>query len=104
MENLIPTLNKKQQQQRKTNLPSILKTDISCCVHSSSRGVYKTLLEHVYMRPKETLLWEKISLRCKVTSLLAFTWVQLKWNSLLCDFHFGQFERSEISNHSEFSI
>ena len=35
--------------------------------------------EHVYMRPEvnskrfEISLWGKISLRCKVTSLLAFT-------------------------------
>ena len=32
----------------------------------------------------------KISLRCKV----AFTWVQAKWNSLRCTFHFSQFARS----------
>ena len=44
----------------------------------------------------------KISLRCKVTLLLAFTRVQAKWKSLRCKFHFGQFDRSEISNRSEF--
>ena len=36
-------------------------------------------LEHVYMRPEvnsgrfEISLWDKISLRCKVTALFAFT-------------------------------
>ena len=28
----------------------------------------------------------------------ALTWPQAKWNSLWCKFHFGQFDRSEISN------
>ena len=28
----------------------------------------------------------KISLRCKVTSLSAFTWVKAKWNSFRCKF------------------
>ena len=45
-------------------------------------------IECVYMRPEVNtnqfviLLQGKNSLRRKVTSLLAFTWVQVKWNSL----------------------
>ena len=75
------------------------------------RGMVFTRLqpyEHVYMRPKvnsnrfEISLRRNISLRCQVTLLLAFTWVQAKWNSLRRKFHFGHFDRSEISNHSEF--
>ena len=46
----------------------------------------------------------KISLRCNVTSLLAFTWIQAKWNSLRRKFHFGQFDQSKISNRSGFSM
>ena len=55
-------------------------------------------IEHIYMISEvnsnqiEISLWGKISLQCKVTSLLAFTQVQVKWNSLQCKFHFGQFE------------
>ena len=66
--------------------------------------------EHVYMRPEvKTNLFEislrgKISLRCKITSLLPFIWVQGKRNSLRCKFHFGQFDRSDVSNPSEFSM
>ena len=53
-------------------------------------------LEHVYMRPEknsnqfEISLQGNISLWCKVISLLAFTWVQEKWNSFWCKFHFSQ--------------
>ena len=45
-------------------------------------------LEHVYMRPEvnsnrsEISLRDKTSLQCEVTSLSAFTWLRLKWNSL----------------------
>ena len=44
-------------------------------------------IEHVYSRPEvnsnrfEISLWGKISLRCEVTSLSAFTWLRTKWNS-----------------------
>ena len=49
-------------------------TDFAALTH-----VFLKLLEHVYMRPKvnsnrfEISLWGKISLRCEVTSLSAFT-------------------------------
>ena len=49
------------------------------------------------MRPEvksnrfEISLRGKISLWCKVTLLLTFTWFQAKWNSLRCKFHFGYF-------------
>ena len=39
-----------------------------------------------------------------LVSLLAFTWVQAKWNSLRCKFYFGQIHRSEILNSREFSM
>ena len=54
------------------------------------------------MRPEVNSNQFDISLRCKVTSLLVLTWVQAKWNSLQSKFHFGQFDRIEISNCSEF--
>ena len=66
--------------------------------------------EHVYMRPEvnsnrfEISLRDKISLRCEVTSLAAFTWLRVEWNSLRCKFHFVQIDQSEISNRSEFSM
>ena len=60
-------------------------------------------LEHIYMRLEVNSIWlrGKISLRCKVTSLSVFTWVQTKWNSIWCKFHLGQFDWTEISNRSE---
>ena len=67
-------------------------------------------LEHVYMRLEvnsnrfEISFRDKISLWCEVTSLPAFIWLQAEWNSLRCKFDFGQFDRSEISNRSEFSM
>ena len=61
-------------------------------------------LVHVYMRPEVNSDRFEISLRCKITSLSAFTWLRAEWKSLLCKFHFGQFDRSEISNRSEFSM
>ena len=65
--------------------------------------------EHVYMRPKvnsnrfEISQRDKISLRCEVTSLSAFTWLQAEWNSLRCKFHFGQF-RSNFKSQSVFHV
>ena len=44
----------------------------------------------------------KISLRYKVTSLLVFTWVQVKWNSLRCKFHFGQIDRTTFQSSMRF--
>ena len=65
-------------------------------------------LEHVSMRPEsnrfEISLPDKISLRCEITSLSAFTWLRVEWNSLWCKLHFGQIDRNEISNRSEFSM
>ena len=55
------------------------------------------------LKPVWDFTWDKISLWCEVTSLAAFTWLQVVWNSLRCKFHFGQIDRSEISNRSEFS-
>ena len=52
----------------------------------------------------EISLRDKISLLCEITSLSTFTWLRLEWNSLRCKFDFGQIDRSEISNCSEFSI
>ena len=52
----------------------------------------------------EISLRDKISLRCEITSLSAFTWLRVEWNSLRCKFHFGQIDRSKISNRSEFSM
>ena len=107
----------------KAFLPKIM--DICCCVwpltfilviFCKAHGmlcatrISNNKLEHVYMRHEvnsnqfEISLWVKTSLRCKVTSLSAFTWLPAKWNSLRCKFHFGQFDRSEISNRSEFSM
>ena len=40
------------------------------------------------------LLRGEISLRCKATSLSAFTWLQPKWNSLWCKFHFASVQIS----------
>ena len=60
-------------------------------------------LEHIHMRPEvnsnrfEISLRDKISLRCEVTSLSAFTWLRAEWNSLRCKFHFGQVDQSEIT-------
>ena len=62
------------------------------------------------MRPEvnsnrfEISLRGKVSIWCKVTSLSAFRWFQVKWNSLRCRFHFGQWNQSEISNCSHFSM
>ena len=39
----------------------------------------------------------KISLRCSVSSLLVFTWIEAKWNSKRYGFHIGHFDRNEIS-------
>ena len=39
----------------------------------------------------EISLWCKISLRCEITSLSAFTYFRASWNSLQCKFYFGQF-------------
>ena len=50
----------------------------------------------------EISLRDKIPLRCEVMSLPAFTWLRAELNSLWCKFHFGQIDRSEISNRSEF--
>ena len=50
------------------------------------------------------LLQGKVSFRCKVTLLSAFTWLRAKWNSLWCIFHYGQFDGSEISNCSEWRL
>ena len=67
-------------------------------------------LEHVYMTTEgnsnwfEISLWDKISLRCEVTSLSAFAWLRVEWNSLWCKFHIGQIDQSEISNRSELSM
>ena len=38
LENLIPTLNKETKRKA-----SMLKTDVSCCFHSSPRSVFRTL-------------------------------------------------------------
>ena len=46
----------------------------------------------------------RVSLRCKVTSLSAFRWLQAKSNSLRCKFHFGQIDWSETTDRSDFSI
>ena len=45
----------------------------------------------------------KISLRCSVSSLLIFTWIEAKWNSNRYGFHIGYFGRNEISNRHEIS-
>ena len=74
-------------------------------LHWNKSVTTKVCLEDVYMSPEVNLnrfeisLRGKISVRCQVTSLLAFTWVQAKWNSLRC-----KFDRSEISNCSELSM
>ena len=63
-------------------------------------------LEHVYIETRSKLkpVWvslrDKISSLCEVTSLSAFTWLRAEWNSLRCKFHFGQFDRSQMSNRS----
>ena len=73
-------------------------------------GVFRVFLEHVYMRTAENSnrfdisLQDKVSRRCKVTSLSAFTRLRAAWNSLRCKFHFSQIDQSEISNRSEFSM
>ena len=67
-------------------------------------------LENIYMRPEvnsnrfEISLQGKISLCCEVTSLSVLAWLRAWWNSLRCKLHFGQIDRSEISNRSEFSM
>ena len=43
----------------------------------------------------------KISLRCSVSPLLVFTWIEAKWNSNWYGFHIGHFDRNEISNRHE---
>ena len=61
-------------------------------------------LEHVYLRPEvnsnqfEISLQAKISLRCEVTSF------QHSHDFGRSETHFRQIDRSEISNHSEFSM
>ena len=85
-------------------------TSMSSCCFSCERTLTFAVLSHVYTRPEvnsnqfEISLRGKISLRCEVTSLSAFTWLRAEWNSLRCKFHFGQIDRSEISNRSEFSM
>ena len=49
----------------------------------------------------EILFRLKISLRCSVSSLLVFTWIEAKWNSNWCGFHIGYFDRNKISNRHE---
>ena len=39
----------------------------------------------------------KISLRFSVISVLAFKWIEAKWNSKRYGFHIGHFDRNEIS-------
>ena len=39
----------------------------------------------------------KISLRCSVSFLLVFTWIEAKWNSKRYGFHIGHFDRNKIS-------
>ena len=73
-------------------------------------GVFRIFLEHVYMRTEENSnrfdisLQDKVSRRCKVTSLSTFTRLRAAWNSPRCKFHFSQIDQSEISNRSEFSM
>ena len=43
----------------------------------------------------------KISLRCLASSLLLFTWIEVKWNSERYGFHISHFERNKISNWHE---
>ena len=50
--------------------------------------------EHVYTRLEVNSnqfgisIWDRVSLRCDVTSLSAFTWIQAEWNLHWCKFHF----------------
>ena len=43
----------------------------------------------------------KISLRCLASSLLLFTWIEVKWNSERYGFHISHFERNKTSNRHE---
>ena len=60
-------------------------------------------LEYVHMRGEmnsnrhEISFRLKISLRCSVSSLLVFTWIEAKWTAKRYGFHIGHFDRNEIS-------
>ena len=61
------------------------------------------IYEYVHMRGEmkanryEISFRLKILLRCSVSSLLVFTWIEVKWNSKRYGFHIGHFDRNEIS-------
>ena len=63
--------------------------------------------EYVHMRGEmiseryEISFRFKTSLRCSVSSLLVFTWIEAKWNSKRYGFHIVHFDRNEISNRHE---
>ena len=64
-------------------------------------------LEYVHMRGEmnsnrhEISFRLKISLRCSVSSLLVFTWIEVKWTSKRYGFYIGHFDRNDISNRHE---
>ena len=70
---------------------------------------FKTILtlEYVHMRSEmnsnwyEISFWLKISIRCSVSSLFVFTWIEVKWNSKQYGFHIVHFDQNEISNRHE---
>ena len=46
---------------------------------------------------------EMVSLWCSVSSLLVFTWIEVKWNSKRYEFHIGHFEQNEFQISMRFS-
>ena len=52
----------------------------------------------------EISLQDKISLLCEVTSLSAFTWLRVEWNSLRCKFHFGQIDQRNFKPQWVFHV
>ena len=84
---------------------------LATCISPSLFSEFCTTLIRLWARLHETriefnwfkiYLLGKISLRCKVTSLLVFTWLQAKWNSLWCKFHFSQIDRTTFQSSMRF--
>ena len=51
----------------------------------------------------EVSFWLKISIRCSVSSLFVFSWIEVKWNSKRYRFRIGYFDWHEIFTWTEFT-
>ena len=62
---------------------------------------WRTLTWEMNSNRYEISFWLKMSLRCSVSSLLVFTWIEAKWTAKRYGFHIGHFDRNQISNRHE---